>query len=1130
MRILRLFLHYERIHLWKEAQARASALKFNFSLKHCSLPSYHPVYHIQLLMNVKTMPDKKRLKKRIIRGLLIVTGAFAALIAIAAIILFTQQQRLVNIAITELNKQFKGELTIEKSNITLLKNFPYVSIGLHDVRFFDNKQRKGKPIYQLEHAYAGFSLPDIFKGKYNVRRVMISGGYVELVRGWDGKINIAEAKNLSQDTTTAPATDTSDLEIHLKKMVIRDMQIAFTDRATGRRFSTHIGKMATSFQSDAEVMDVHLETDMVLDMTSPTDTTFFRHKKLELDIATRFDKVKQFLDVSEGSIILEQAKFVITGNADLAKSLLDFKVEASEPDMKLVSAFIPGDLITALKPFQYDAKLYMKGIAKGHYSKTQMPLIEVSFGCKDAYFLNKDADRKVDSVGFEGFYTNGPGHSLRTSELRMTNVLAKPGQGIFDGHFVVRDFTDPKIIAQLKSQLELQFIGEFLGIPDLKHITGTVKLDMNLQEFTDLNTPEDVLGKLKDGVQSELTVTNLSFKAPGVPYVIRDLDMHAAMQNNKIVLDTMRVKMGNSDLRMNGSISDLSALLHAHNKPVTVALNVSSDRLVLKELFAYDTALSRKMNEEVKGFNIGLSFATSVKELRNPAPLPKGEFQLKQLRASFTQYPHAFRDLGATLKINDTALVLKDFVGMIDQSDLHFSGRVINYQLWFQQQKKGKTQVAFDFKSKRLAMEDLLGPISKQFVPPGYQQEEASNLWIRARADLRYDTSFKFAKVKIANISGALKQHKFKVDSISGNMLYGANKILKVDTLKGKIGRSDFDLNLRLYAGQDTIMKKRTNYLYFKSRFLDIDQLTGYSFVAASTNTPAANTTAAVKKIPDSLAHSKAFNIFEVPFPVFEMKADIGRLKYNQLWIKGLTAHLRTQTDHYVYLDTLGMRVADGALGVKGYLNGSNPQKIYFRSRINVDDVDLEKMMIKLDHFGQDFVINKNIKGRLSGHIRSHVQLHPDFVPLMSDTKAELDVSIYNGTLVDFAPMQAMAGYFKDKNLRLVRFDTLRNVFTFTNGQLNIPTMNINSSLGFMEISGKQSLDLKMEYYMRIPMKMVTKVGFQALFGRKEAEVDMDQVDEIEYRDKDKKVRFMNVKVSGTPEDFKVGLGKAKKS
>jgi hypothetical protein len=60
----------------------------------------------------------------------------------------------------------------------------------------------------------------------------------------------------------------------------------------------------------------------------------------------------------------------------------------------------------------------------------------------------------------------------------------------------------------------------------------------------------------------------------------------------------------------------------------------------------------------------------------------------------------------------------------------------------------------------------------------------------------------------------------------------------------------------------------------------------------------------------------------------------------------------------------------------------------------------------------------------------------------------------------------------------MVRFDTLRDKFTFKDGALTIPSMNINSSLGFMEISGTQSLDTHMEYYVRIPLKLVTQVGF----------------------------------------------------
>ncbi|WP_232825918.1 AsmA-like C-terminal region-containing protein [Chitinophaga alhagiae] len=1068
-------------------------------------------------------------KKWIFRSLLIAGIVFIVIVAAAVTVLFTQQQRLTNMAVAELNKQFKGELAIEKSNIALFKNFPNVSIALHGVRFFPNKTQTGRPLYKVDHLYVGFSLPDVLRQKYNVRRLFLKGGYLELVREKNGELNLAQAKNIRQDKAAAPAdTSGSGFEIDLRKVVVRDLALSFSDKITGQKISTSIAKLTSSFKTDSSLLAITLDSDMELDITSPADTVLFRHKHVELDLGATYQKKDRFLRLTAGGFKLQDAAFNVEGTASFAgQHHVDLKVSGDKPDVDLLAAFIPGDVATVLEPFRYDGRIYFNGTVKGPVGKGQLPLIEVSFGCEDAWFLNTGADRKVDQLGFRGFYTNGSEHSLRTSELHMTNVKARPGKGVFEGNFVVRDFTDPHVLMQLRSELELQFIGEFLGIPDLRHITGTVKLNMDFKELADLDMPEQFVSKLKEGIQSELTVEDLSFRIPGYPHPVQDMNLHAEMKNGRVTLDTLRLRAGNSDLRMNGSISDLAALLHAHNKPVSLSLNISSNKLVLKELFAYDTALASKMEEEIKNFHIGMSLATTVQQLRSPAPLPKGAFELKQLRASFKKYPHAFHDLGAKLLITDTSLLLRNFAGMIDGSDLRLSGRVLNYQLWFQPFKKGKTQLAFDFKSTRFAMDDLLGPVSRTYVPPGYQQEEAANVWLRARADLRYDTTFKFAKVHIANISGSLKKHGVQLENISGSLLYGANKILKVDTLKGSIGRSDFNISMRLFNGRDKQMKKRTNYFYFRSRFLDIDQLGGYSF--APEPSPAAPPVAkTAKAAPDSSAHAKSFNIFTIPFTDFEVKTDIGRFKYNRLWLQGLTAHLRMQEDHYIYVDTLGVKVAGGAIGIKGYLNGNNPDKIYFRSRINVDDVDLEKMMIRLGHFGQDLVINKNIKGRLSGHIRSHVQVHPNLVPLMNDSKAELDVEIRNGSLVDFAPMQAMAGYFKDKNLRLVRFDTLRNVLTFTNGVLNIPAMNINSSLGFMEISGKQSLDMNMEYYMRVPMKMVTQVGFQALFGKKQSEVDMDQVDEIEYRDKDKKTRFMSIKVTGTPDKYKVGLGKEK--
>jgi len=692
---------------------------------------------------------------------------------------------------------------------------------------------------------------------------------------------------------------------------------------------------------------------------------------------------------------------------------------------------------------------------------------------------------------------------------------------------------------QVHSDLELGFVGAFLGIKDLQRVTGHIILKMDFKEMVDLSLPEQAMGKLTQGIQSELTVRNLTFRVPNYPYLVEHLDLHADMKNGFVKLDSLSCNIGNSDFHMDGSISDLPALFHQQEKPVLVKVNAHSNKMILKELLAFDTARSARAKEEIYGFNIGLALETSVNELRHPRPLPKGKITIENLQAAFRRYPHAFHDFGATLTINDTSLLLRGLTGKIDSSDLRFSGRINNYQLWFEKVKKGRTQVAFDLKSQRLAMHDLLGRYSRTYVPKDYHEEIASNLWLRSKIDLRYDSVFRFANIRIANISGELKKHAFRLDSVSGNVKIGADQFVRIDTLKGKIGNSDFDLSMRLYAGKDTVKRKKENFLQFSSRLLDVDQLTNYRLAAAeespavseaSTLSDKPADTTVVTTVAKTSSHADAFNLFQIPFIDFKATVNIGKIKYRRLWLKNFSTNIRMQQNQQLYLDTLAMEVAGGKLGARAHFNGSDPKKIYLQSRICVEDVNIEKMLLKLDYFGQDYVINKNIKGSLSGQVESYVQVHPDLTPLIDQSEARLDLEILNGVLVNFGPMQAMSSYFKDKNLNMVRFDTLRNTLTFKNGALSIPDMNINSSLGFMEISGRQSMDMQMEYYVRIPLKMVTQVGFRMLFGKKQEEVDPDQVDAIEYRDKDKRVRFMNLKIMGTPGNYKVGLGKAKKA
>ncbi|WP_160710945.1 AsmA-like C-terminal region-containing protein [Chitinophaga solisilvae] len=1064
--------------------------------------------------------------KKIIRVVLICLAALTLLLVIAGGILYSQQQRLTQLAVKELNKQFAGELVLESSSISPFSNFPYVSIALHQVKFYASKQLKGAPLYEVKRLYAGFSLPDILRGQYNVRILVLSDGRLHVARAANGEVDLIRAHTFKSDTTTA-ATDSSDaLHLDLKKVILKNIDVTYQDAGTGWKVVSHIDKVKTSFKMEGDHLAMQLESKLRVDVTTKTDTTLFRNRLLQLTINGNYDLDKQQLQLAPSSVRLENAHLQLEGLAAFRPdTYVDIKVKGDRPDLNLLFALVPNDVAVMLDKYRRDGRIFFDGSIKGKLGKEEMPAITVNFGCENVWFQNRQIDRKIDSLGFKGYYTNGPGHSLKTSELHLLNVNAKPGKGVFKGNFVMKDFTDPQIIMQLYSELDLHFIGEFLGIKDLEHIQGDIILNMNFRELVDMQVPEQSLARLKEGVQSELTVRNLSFRIPGYPLPVQQMNLHAQVAQGRLQLDSVAFRIGSSDITAGGSISDLPAIFHKQQKPVAVTFHAASNRILPGELMQADTSHKILRQEVISGFNLGLAFETSVQELLHPNPLPRGTFTLQRLSASFKQYPHRLHDFAADIIVNDTSLRVRNFSGNIDSSGFVFKGRLNNYPLWFNKIKKGRTEFAFDFKSDRLAMNDLISSRGRKFIPEGYWYEEAGKLWLRAKLNMRYDTTFKRVDAHIANISGTLKQHPIQLENIKGRIRYGTNKYLVVDTLTGKIGTTDFDMNLKLYAGPDRKGNKRNNFFSFNSAFLNVDELMNYDFTDKQPATTPARVTTVREN--DSI-HASGFNIFKLDFSDFDAQVNIGKIKYHKLWMKSVVANVHMMKSRQIKIDTISVRMAGGHIGMRGTLNATDPKKLYFRSGIRLDTIDMTKMLMKFDNFGQDMVLNRNLKGKLTGHIRSHVRLHPDLTPVLSETMAKMDVEIHNGELIDFGPMQAMSSYFKDKNLRMVRFDTLRNKLTFKDGTLDIPRMQINSSLGYIEVAGNQSLDLRMNYYLRVPMKMVTQVGFQALFGRKREDVDPDQVDAIESLDRGKKGRFMHLSISGTPEKYKIGLGKKK--
>lgn len=1054
----------------------------------------------------KNLFKRKKFWKRIIIFLILVPVLlFSIVIGVA----YWKQDSIVQELIANVNKDFKGLIEIKGSHISPFETFPYISIDLEEVKVFEDKTKTGTPIVSVHDAFLGFDLWTIITGKMEVKDIKLKDGSLNLVQHTDGSFNVLKA--LSPEKEIENPNEEFHLALH--EIELENIDITKLNEANNMLIDAYIQDADAIFKTSPHHVYTSLDSRFELNLVLDGDTTFLKHKHFDVDTELDFFADDNTLSVQPTKVKIEGTDFNMEGSINFLKNaLLDLHFSGEKENFDLIMALAPEELIPTLKKYENKGKIFFDATLKGKSMNGYSPAINATFGCEHAYFNNKEVDKKLDDLTFVGHFTNGEKRSPETMKFTLENLSAKPEVGDIKADLTVENFNEPDIDLKLNSRFKLDFLADFFGIKDLKKMKGDIDLTMNFRDIIDIDNPEKAIENLNESYFTELKIEDLSFlytKRNEVP--LKDLDLYLKVEGHQATLDYCNIKLGNSDVALNGTISDLPAIIHHTDIPVDTRLNISSKLIDIYEITKTDS--SKGFDEQIENLSLKLDFKSSARAITESPNLPKGEFFIENLYAKLKHYPHTFHDFHADVFVENEDFRVIDFKGLIDKSDFFFSGKLSQYNLWFKDTLRGDTKIDFNLTSDHLRLEDLFSYKGENYVPKDYRHEQFDKLNLHGYVDLHFKDNLHSIDMTIDKLNAKMKVHPLRFENFKGRFHY-EDEHLVVENFSGKLGKSNFNTTLHYYVGSDEAIKKRDNYFKLTSSRLDFDELFNY-------NPPPANTT-------ESVNHDTVFNIYTVPFTDMSYEVKIDHLNYHKYLMHQIDGKFRTTPNHYIYIDKLNLAAAGGTFDVKGYFNGSNPNLIYFSPDMTVKNVDLDKLMLKFDNFGQDHLVSENLHGEFSGKITGKIHMHTDMVPKIDDSEIHIDAHVVKGRLEGFALFTYMSDYFKDKNLKSVRFDTLDNTFDFMNGKLIIPSMDINSSIGHMLIEGSQDMDLDMEYYISVPWKMVTQAASSKLFKRKKEEVDSTQVDEIQYAKEDGKTRYVNIKVIGTPEDYNISLGKKK--
>jgi hypothetical protein len=1052
------------------------------------------------------------MKRKILKWSGIIVLTIILLFGITLSILYSKQDEIVQDLLQKSNADFVAQVDIQESHISLFENFPYISIDLENLHVRENKSDTAQTIMYLQEVYIGFDLWTIISGKMEIKRIKLKNGRIDIIQYADGEFNITRAF----ESTKEIEDPEEEFHLDLQSIILENVDFTKLNVENNLLVDVHFTETRSSFKSKAGHLFMALDSKFELSLILDKDTTFINHKHFELDTDFEYSPETDLFVIKPTTAKLEGAVFDMEGSIDFKREVfLDLKFSGNKPNFDLFLAMAPEELMPTLKKYDNKGKIFFETTIQGSCINHHTPAINARFGCEDAFFTNTEVDKKVDDLNFSGYFTNGSSRNPSTMEFGIKDFSARPEVGQFTGNLVVKNFESPDINLQLNSDFELNFLAKFFNLTDLYDLSGKVQLTMNFKDIIDLRNPEKTIEKFNESYFSQLKIENLSFGKESTDLPIKDIDLYAEMDGHEAKISYCNIEIGGSSISLHGSISDLPAIIHHTDQPVTAKLDISSKQLDLFELTGSDTLTS--INEQIKNLSLGLHFVSSARAFTESPNLPIGEFYVDSLTAQLTHYPHTLHDFHADVIIEKEDFKVIDFKGFIDKSDFHFSGKLKHYDLWFAEHPKGDTHIEFNLTSRMLQLHDIFSYQGENYVPEDYRHEEFDQLKIQGSTDLHFNEGMQSIDLRIDKFDTKMKIHAMRFENFKGRVHYEKDHLV-VEDFSGKLGHSDIHTSLHYYLGDDEAQKKRENKFELRSARLDFDQIFQYH-LPTTTDSLSANTN----------YHDEGFNIYDLPFTDMTFDVKIDHLNYHKYLIHEVDAQIRTTPEHYLYVDKLKLQAADGYFDIKGYFNGSDPSKIYFSPDMTITKVDLDKLLLKFDNFGQDHLVSENLHGKLSGKLTGQIRMHKDLVPVIHESEIHMDIEVLEGRLENYAMLEAMSDYFKDKNIQRVSFDTLSNHIDLKKGILTIPNMTINSTLGFMQISGSQDMDMNMDYFVRIPWKLVTQAASSKLFGKKVEEIDPEQEHAIQYEDKEKRIRYLNIRITGNTENYNITLEKEKK-
>ncbi|MCI5059295.1 MAG: hypothetical protein MRY83_24490 [Flavobacteriales bacterium] len=487
----------------------------------------------------------------------------------------------------EINNNVNAKVDFGEFGISIWRSFPYLSFTVSDIKVEGLEEFENITLAQIGTFDLNVDIMSIIKGdQINVKSIGVNDATINVLVLPGGKANydIVEASE-EQEEESEETNFNLSLENYYFKRVNLNYENRQVDLYLNLKNFNHEGE--GDFTQD--VVDLVTKTSCEGITYHDMGVDYMKEVEFYSDCSLNLDLLKSKYTFRDNTFKFNDFELNLDGWVglnEMADIETDVTLATKSTSFKSLLSLIPSMYTRDFNNIQVGGNFTFASEFQGVYTDSKVPKFKIRLDVPDANFKYPDLESSVEQITVDLDIHNNTG-DLDSTVINLNRLYANIATNPIDVRLITRTpFSDPYIVADIKSQLNLASLKDVIPLEDDEDYVGSLTADIQCSGSMSSLENEDYEAF---DARGKLILLGFEYEMEGYPTTLIEkayMDFHPTGIN----VSTLKGKFGASDFAVKGDIENYLPYFLADSQLLVGHLDLQSNFFDLDPFLEEDTA------------------------------------------------------------------------------------------------------------------------------------------------------------------------------------------------------------------------------------------------------------------------------------------------------------------------------------------------------------------------------------------------------------------------------------------------------------------------------------------------------------------------------------------------------------